>query len=333
MKATSAPTVSLVNAWAARAMAKEPDTLALVRFGGSRSTGERNSPWINTGITTLGPGRAPVQCWRTRGPVRHMRAGEFAVHAAPGIAMLATTLPDQEDPAAGAEEVYRRLFAIATELGCPHLLRIWQYLPRITEPCIGEDRYRRFCAGRRAAFTAVGRPDSALPAACLLGNTHDAILLYALVAACPGTQVENPRQVSAFLYPPQYGRASPSFSRALAQTWPDGTRQLYISGTASVVGHASVHHGILPQLDEILNNLEAVLEAGRERGGPPAMELADIAPLTVYLRRRTDYATVRQALERRLPKAHPTVYLRADICRADLLVEIEGVASMPAPTP
>lgn len=327
MTTVSSPAITLVSRREAADLAREPGVLALVGFGEARAAGDGRSPWLETGLQTLGDGEAPVQCWRVAGPVRFAQHGRFSVRAAPGLAMLATVVPDAADPAPAAEAAYREVLAAARELGCPHLLRIWQYLPRITAAFGDEDRYKRFCAGRRRAFERAGQTDTALPAACLLGDESASILIYALAAEAPGIQVENPRQISAFRYPPEYGRASPSFSRALAKRWPDGRAQLYISGTASVVGHRSLHTNTPAQLDEALRNLEALLAAGAERGGPPASGLASIAPLKVYLRRPADFPAVRDALSARLPAGHPVLYLRADVCRPDLLIEIEGVVA------
>ncbi len=321
-------TVSFVSPETAGQIAEQPDVLALVRFSTQRSTGEDGSPWLDTGLQALNENPPPVQCWRTHGPVCHTRMGRLMVHSAPGLAMIAGEVSDHGDTAGAAESLYRDLVHTAEQLGCPHLLRIWQYIPRINEPLGDEDRYMAYCAGRRKALNALERHhDTTLPAACLLGDYSDSILLYALVSEHPGSQVENPRQVSAFNYPPQYGRSSPSFSRALAVRWPNGSQQLYISGTASVVGHATRHGTIEEQTRETLANLEALLASGRAQGDPQPETLATIDPIKVYIRHPEDYPTVRRILEANLPDRHPVLYLKADVCRADLLVEIEGVVS------
>ncbi|MGH8126846.1 MAG: hypothetical protein ACRETC_00560 [Gammaproteobacteria bacterium] len=322
------PSIHFVALQAAERLTADPNVLALVRFAPQRDAGDGRTPWLDTGLSPLGSEPAPVQCWRTTAPVRHFREGRLAVHSAPGLALIVATAMDQGDPEAAAEALYNDLISAAEKLDCPHVLRVWQYLPRITEPLGEEDRYRAYCAGRRRALTRLDRHrDSTLPAACLLGDQNDSILLYALVSAAPGAQVENPRQVSAFHYPAQYGKASPSFSRALVKQWPDGRRQLYISGTASVVGHATLHADILEQTRETLTNLEALVRAGATTGGPDVSGLAAIDPIKVYIRHRTDYPVVHKELSARLPADHPVLYLHADVCRPDLLVEIEGIVS------
>ncbi|MGH7058405.1 MAG: hypothetical protein ACREFZ_11140, partial [Acetobacteraceae bacterium] len=284
---------------------------------GARSAGDGRSAWIETGLEALQP--PPVQLWRVSGPVEYARSGIFTTRVAPGLAMLAVDLPDNEDPETTAAELYLQIIETARRLACPNLIRIWQYLPRITEALGGENRYRSWCAGRARAFATAGASETALPAACLLGDAGERILLYALASATPGLQVENPRQQSAFRYPPRYGRQPPSFSRATAYPG-DKETTLFISGTSSITGHASRHSETLDQLEETLANLEALVSHwGRAAG------LAAIAPMKVYLRHRSDLEAVRAALAKRLPRDHPVVYLHADVCRAELNVEIEGI--------
>ncbi len=133
----------------------------------------------------------------------------------------------------------------------------------------------------------------------------------------PGTQVENPRQVSAYRYPPAYGPKSPSFSRGTVPP-PDWGRAFFLSGTASVVGHATTHVGEpLGQLEETLSNIGALLDgpaadAGAKCGGSLRFDL-----LKIYLRRPEHFPAIRDALAPRLDPATVAVYLQADICRAE----------------
>ena len=142
----------------------------------------------------------------------------------------------------------------------------------------------------------------------------------ALAARRPGTAVENPRQVSAWQYPREYGPVAPNFARAMHA--PTHAPQLYMSGTAAVVGHASHHVGnVAAQLGETLTNLDSLRVAAGcavPLGNPRS-------PLRVYVRQAADAACVRDALRARLGTDTPLLVLLGDICRAELLVEIEGV--------
>ncbi len=218
---------------------------------------------------------------------------------------------------------YRRLFAKARALGYPHFLRIWNYFPAINRACDGLERYRAFCAGRHHALAAeLAEFEIRLPAASAIGTRGGSLHLYALAAREPGLQIENPRQVSAFHYPSQYGRRSPSFSRAVLKSWGEGRDHLYISGTASIVGHASLHHELLPQLDETLANLEALLAEAERRATTPL----DLTLLKIYVRPELDPAPLRERIVRIFGANVPLLFLRAEICRRELLLEIEGLA-------
>jgi chorismate lyase / 3-hydroxybenzoate synthase len=137
--------------------------------------------------------------------------------------------------------------------------------------------------------------------------------------------VENPRQVSAYHYPQQYGTHSPVFSRA-ALVRHRGSLALFISGTASIVGHRSAHVGdIAAQTRETLLNIDALLsEANAAAGGAHF----DLGALTgkVYVRRPADLPVIRAQLAPALAAGARFIYLQADICRQDLSVEIEAAA-------
>lgn len=223
-----------------------------------------------------------------------------------------------------AREAYLEVFAALAAAGCPHLLRLWNYVPRINEVTHGLERYRQFNVGRQRAFVEAGRDafDGA-PAACAVGASGRALAIRFIAARTPPRPVENPRQVSAYRYSAAFGPRSPTFSRAaLAEAGP-GRVALFVSGTASIVGEASMHEGDpQAQLAETLRNLEAVIEAARTRSS------ARFTPAdfhwVAYLR---DPADLGRIGERLAAWGGSVVPVQADICRRELLVEVEGHAS------
>jgi chorismate lyase/3-hydroxybenzoate synthase len=212
-----------------------------------------------------------------------------------------------------SREVYSTLIRDVRAAGYPYFVRMWNYLGDINEPLDGRERYQLFCAGRHDAFVDAGyHHDVDLPAASAVGMHGRGLITYFLAARAPGVQVENPRQIAAYNYPPRYGPKSPSFSRATV--WND---LVFVSGTSSVVGHETVHRGdVDTQLEETLRNIEVVLaQTGRT--------LANVVSAKTYIRHATDYERIARRLGSLLPN---NLYLEADICRADLLLEIECVA-------
>ena len=237
--------------------------------------------------------------------------------------------------AAGAEAAYTELLARITQAGMPHLWRVWHYLPAInaTDPATGIERYRLFNQGRAAAFAAADLPAGpSAPAACALGSPAGTKARLAFLAADrPAIGIENPRQVSAWNYPRQYGRKSPLFARAAIAR---GHRHdwLFISGTASITGHATRHRGdVCAQTDETLTNLQAVLDEANARrpDGCLAFDWEPTTHLRIYLRHPQDLPAVRARLDRQFAGVSRRVFLQADICREDLLVEIEATLRRP----
>jgi chorismate lyase / 3-hydroxybenzoate synthase len=223
---------------------------------------------------------------------------------------------------------YRQVFEVLESTGHPHLLRIWNTLPDINAAAdgIGDERYRHFNAARQAAFRAAGRSTAGpVPAASALGSPPGSpISLYFLASTGAPTAIENPRQTSAFHYPPRFGTHSPTFARASLLPQVDGV-VLFVSGTASIIGHESVHAGdVAAQTREALHNIEAVLDEANRRHDGAAVSLDDLH-FKVYVRRREDRRLVGRALSEVLPDSTHVVCLRADVCRRELLVEIEAV--------
>jgi enamine deaminase RidA (YjgF/YER057c/UK114 family) len=248
-----------------------------------------------------------------------------------------------------AAAAYRRIFAALHEAGMPRLLRVWNYVPGINEPDpalapgavedpADREIYRQFNAGRQAAFVADGQDAFAgSPAACALGIAGDRLAIRFLAGRVPTRAVDNPRQVPAWRYPRPYGQRAPTFSRASLIELDPGRWSLWVSGTASIAGHTSVHPGdVVSQTQETLLNLDAVLAQAVSQEPTLAGRRASDLHACVYLRHAEDRPVVEAELRRAWGSAAVAraVWLRADVCRRELLVEIEGQLDAPsAPRP
>ncbi len=137
--------------------------------------------------------------------------------------------------------------------------------------------------------------------------------------------LENPDQISAYSYPDQVlgnvsegQKAVPLFSRGLAAMFGD-FKIIFISGTASIKNKETVHIGDIDrQTDTTIENIGLVL-------GRAGATLKNIVQLTAYIKRQKDYESVRSRVEREFPGIS-CLYLIGDVCRPELLVEIEAVA-------
>lgn len=267
----------------------------------------------------------PVVTGRT-GPLRFARNRDllFGCFAADSPADFATF-------EARIQEAYARLLTLIDSEGYTHLLRMWNYFPGIGEREGSVDRYMAFCRGRYQALEAhYGKLNRWLPAASAVGCRHGGIVIYFIAGRVPGQHRENPRQMSAYCYPPQYGPKSPSFARATLVRG-GAFDSLYISGTASIIGHESHHPGDpAAQLEETLVNIKALIDSAAIEEGVRFDGFASLTHLKVYIRHPQDFTLIRTRLEAVLPKNAQCLYLDAEICRPELLLEIEAVAAASA---
>lgn len=297
--------------------------LAVLAFGLAESAHQIEIPTIAVPLPLLCQQRY-LEVWTGPEPISRGKLDgvEFA-HSTDvlfgwvSFAELATDLKE------ATRETYKRFIAAARKIGFPHILRTWNYVPRINsaDPD-GLERYRNFCIGRHAALAeSYSKFESHLPGATAVGSEADHALVYFLAGRTPGLQIENPRQVSAFRYPAEHGPRSPSFSRAVLKDWRNETT-LYISGTASITGHESRHDGdIKAQVREIWQNIDALLRVASRSSRPLKPSL-----MKVYLRHPEHYGQVREMVLQKFPEV-PTLSFKAEICRSNLLVEIEAIAT------
>ena len=222
------------------------------------------------------------------------------------------------------------------------VVRTWLYTGNITEVENGIERYRELNRARTDFFDAErakGRmpsgPDGEIryPASTGIGMLSPSIDIGCLALQTDRGDVrilslENPGQTAAFDYDTSFSTKSPKFSRAMAVVIGDYVTT-WISGTASIIDSESVHLGdAAQQTEQTIDNIQNLIshENFARHGAPGAgAELTDLAKVRVYVKRAEDYAACREVCERRLGSL-PTIYALADVCRPELLVEIEGVS-------
>lgn len=201
-----------------------------------------------------------------------------------------------------------------------HVLRTWIYLPRIL------DWYGEFNRVRTGCFTDFGILDEegrgVLPASTGIQGRRtegeecfmDVLAVAREDGSCAqATPIRNARQNEAC----DYGS---SFSRGMTLAL-DERPTLYVSGTASINGEgATVYHGDSQgQVTETLLDVASLLES---RGA----ELRDIRHATAYCKRGVDYETFRRVVGLLGLEDVPFVPVRADVCRDELLFEIDAIA-------
>ena len=299
-------------------------------------------PCMCVSMQRLDAGDSICEVWHGSGPLTqgqcgtiHYRHDEEVLF---GVIVLSETMfeagTDKTPLQQATESAYRQVFALLDKLRYPYLFRFWNYIADINTHSFGLERYRQFNQGRQDAFLAHGRDVVGnVPAACALGfgqgcSAQGPLTIAFLAGRVAPLNIENPRQISAYQYPQQYGPRSPTFSRAsLVRLGLDEV--LFVSGTASIVGHATLHPAnVVAQTRETMTNIKAVLAEANRLASQPGFDLASLY-YKVYVRHPADLAQIRAELAHCVGDKLKAVYLQADVCRQELLLEIEATAAHP----
>ena len=241
-----------------------------------------------------------------------------------------------------AETAFAKIGTVMDREGFPvsSIVRQWNYLERITEFDGSQQRYQGF-NDARSRFYEEAVWAHGYPAATGIGTRRGGVVID-LLAFLPAPEsriepVDNRLQIAAHDYSqavlpgdlvdtrfPQ--KSTPKFERAKLVKTPSGVT-LYISGTAAIRGEQSLSGmDAARQAEVTLENIAFLLnpERQRERGISPETLLRPLA-WRVYVKRPADLDAIRTVMETHAPGI-PVLYLASDVCREELLVEIEGVA-------
>ncbi len=301
--------------------------LAVISFGQAIPR-TISCPTIRLDLRQL-EGHPLLEVWTSDQPVTTLQKNGCSFAMSGDVLAGAISLDEKAEATLDVttELAYRQLLHHTRELGFPYLWRVWNFFPDINEEEAGLERYRRFCVGRHKALEASLQDfPSALPAGTAVGTRSGPLQTYFLAGAHPATHLGNPRQMNAYEYPKDYGPQSPAFARATLCGSESGP-QLFIAGTASVVGHAS-RHADRPkeQTQEMVHNLRTLI-AYADSMEPKGIRTSHRAFYKVYVRNPDQLISVRQALRDPLLSSSQILLLQGDLCRRELLVEIEGLVT------
>ncbi len=254
-------------------------------------------------------------------------------------------------PETTAADVYRRSYNIfeltdkglgARRFRYDQVVRTWLYLGDIVGPEGETQRYKELNRARTDFYrdlvfaahrTPPGFNRRVFPASTGIGTEGNDVIMSSMAMVTDRDDVwivplENPRQTSAFDYGSEYGPKSPKFARAMAIATADSATIL-ISGTASITDAETRFVGdVEGQTRQTLDNIADLIggENLRQHGlSGLGATLNDLALVRVYIKRQEDYAKTKAVCEELLGEL-PAIYAVADVCRPELLVEIEGIA-------
>jgi enamine deaminase RidA (YjgF/YER057c/UK114 family) len=219
-----------------------------------------------------------------------------------------------------------------------NLIRQWNYIGNILDVKDGYQNYQIFNEVRNDYYSRF-RTVKGYPAATGVGMKHGGVILdfcaVDLNDSLKIKAVENPNQVNAYNYGQQVlmglrdkdksTKHAPQFERALLVA-NNHDAYLHISGTASIIGQETIgKDDIGKQTVVTLENIKKLTETERLRSiiSDPAISHEKYSLFRIYIKNQSDFNIVRRICNEQFPKI-PAIYIEADICRDDLLMEIEA---------
>ena len=271
---------------------------------------------IKTNLTPLRQIQ-PFENWYAEQPV-HLRACGKLSYAFNDAVLFGHAELEQKRIAEDLQQTYKDMVQLFNSEDYS-LLRVWHYLPQLAEP----SDYQVFCDARAQAFSS--HKEDSYCAATVIGTGSDHGVVYFVAAHKAGIAVNNPRQTLPHLYPKHYVEPAPMFARATLKQWGD-KNHLYISGTAAIVGHKSLHEGDADaQLNEIVNNLNSLLsEAAKTEHSYRKMPLARLRHIKLYVDERVS-VDINTLIDKHLGSDIELQVFEGQMCRTELLVEIEAM--------
>ncbi len=206
------------------------------------------------------------------------------------------------------------------------IVRQWNFIEKITHLSNSGQNYQQF-NDARSRFYAQADWLNGYPAATGIGTKCGGVTI--MVDAVKqsnecSTPIDNPLQVSAHAYSQRVlidgdtarHKSTPKFERA-RKLDIEGCSMIYVSGTAAIRGEeSSPSNQIIEQLELTMDNI-AHLYNGEEYA---------LSMLRIYLKHSSNWPIVKSWIEDNYNEL-PNICIEADICREELLVEIEAIAN------
>jgi len=219
-----------------------------------------------------------------------------------------------------------------------NIVRQWNYIGNILSTEGGSQNYQIFNEVRNDFYSRY-RNVKGYPAATGVGMKSGNVALDFCALDLKGSTgivaVNNPDQINAYDYGQEVLKGflvrehsvkhPPKFERALIiKTGKD--LHLHISGTASIIGQETIGRDDIEQQTLVtIRNLHNLTEKGYINQLLHKTSISDqrYSLIRVYIKSQKDFKTVMQICDQYFPGI-PALYVEADICRDDLLMEIEA---------
>ncbi|MCL3782442.1 hypothetical protein EMN47_18830 [Prolixibacteraceae bacterium JC049] len=240
-----------------------------------------------------------------------------------------------------SEQAFKKATAVLTNenIDFTHVVRQWNYIEEIISVHRTEaneiQNYQVF-NDVRSKYYSQCEFKNGYPAATGIGTKSGGVSI-SFIAIDPKESVKisavtNTRQIDAHNYSEQVlvgtacTKTSPKFERAkIVASSKVATN--YISGTAAIIGEDTIpNEDYAHQTIETLNNIDILIN--RENAAVETLAgnaiKSSMQHLRVYINKIENAEVVKQEVFKRYPTV-PVNYVEADVCRDNLLVEIESV--------
>lgn len=226
----------------------------------------------------------------------------------------------------------------AENMSYDHIVRQWNFIGKILEVKNDLQNYQVFNEVRSENYHKFRRIHS-YPAATGIGVKHGGVTIdFYAVEPQQGLKIiaiDNPDQIRPYDYSQQVLKGKPLAGKETKQP-PQFERavfvadrqsySLFVSGTASIIGQATIGiDDIVKQTEVTLENIKKLTDANRIQHltGNSQADAGKLILLRAYIKYQEDFSKVESICNERFPGV-PIVYCEADVCRDNLLVEIEA---------
>jgi len=257
---------------------------------------------------------------------------------------LAGVEGEEESLTESARNAFTRLLLAFLHLGIGfnQIYRQWNYVEQIfgIQEIDGKSRqnYQVFNEAR-AEYYSKYRTVSGFPAATGIGTDFNGVTIECMAVEC-GEEVKtiaisNPKQTNSYKYGQEVLKGEPQktnkqnqppqFERARLMTNGVSSR-LFVSGTASIIGQETIGvDDVEMQTRVTIANIQSLVSEENLRAHYPELDAVPdkYAYLRVYVKNPEDIFVVKTICSGYFRNV-PITFVQADICRADLLVEIEA---------
>jgi enamine deaminase RidA (YjgF/YER057c/UK114 family) len=259
--------------------------------------------------------------------------GYKAVHAA---GMMGTVEDSIEEASERAFETTLRILG-QEGLSIRNIIRQWNYIENIAivEDPAAPQNYQDFNDVRARYYDQV-QFDQGYPAATGIGQDTGGVIIGFIALSDSDIisikPIMNPGQIDAHQYSKivlegnSVQKCTPKFERAKLVSIGEGN-YIYVSGTASILGEKTVHLGdVEKQTQTTIENIKRLFSRENQDslGLDFNVEKINFSHLRVYVKHKEDIPAVQKVCDAEL-NCKSSLFLESDVCRENLLVEIEGV--------